>query len=268
MIHLNKTYLVGEVTVTKIEEVRLNGAAPSFMYPAWEPEELEPNLPWLTPSNMDGATGNLIQSTHSWLVRTPHHTILVDTGTGNDKDRPQFPVCHQLKTPYLQRLVGGRWVPTFPNARHVFSKAEEDYYGSEASHNEVNVPSRSVFEDSVLPIIESGQAERISNDGGDYLDHFTFHPTKGHSIGHMSIELRSKGHSALFTGDVMHHPLQVRRPDWNSVFCEWQEEARASRRWVLEQAAERRLLLLTPHFAETSAGYVAHQGERFAWHYE
>ncbi|KML57020.1 beta-lactamase [Burkholderia cepacia] len=297
MMHTNKIYRLGDVTVTKIEEVRLNGASPSFLYPAWEPEELGRNLPWLTPSNMDATTGNLIQSIHSWLVRTPHHTILIDTGTGNYKERPQFQVCHQLKTPYLQRLVAagvrpedvdyvlhthlhvdhcgwntrlvdGRWVPTFPNARHVFSKAEEDYYSSPASHNEVNVPSRGVFEDSVLPIIESGQVERIPNDGGDYLDHFRFHSTKGHSIGHMSIELRSNGHIALFTGDVMHHPLQVWRPDWNSVFCEWQDDARASRRWVLEEAAERRQLLFTPHFAETSAGYVTRQDDRFAWHYE
>ena len=285
------------MTVTKIEEMRLNVAPPSFLYPGWEPEELEPNLHWLTPSNMDAATGNLIQSIHTWLIRTRHHTILVDTGSGNDKERPKNPIFHRLNTPYLQRLaaagvrpeevdyvlhthlhvdhcgwntrlVDGRWVPTFPNARHVFAKAEEDYYSDPASHNEVNVPSLGVFEDSVAPIVATGQAERIGNDGGDYLDNFSFHPTKGHSIGHMSIELRSKGQRALFSGDVMHHPLQVVRPDWNSVFCEWQDEARASRRWALEHAAEHALLFFTPHFAETSAGYVTRQGDRFAWHYE
>src|SRR5699024_3871015 len=115
--------------------------------------------------------------------------------------------------------------------------AEEDYYSSPASHNEVNIPSLGVYEDSVRPIVEAGQAERIANEGGEYLDMFTFHPTKGHSIGHMSIELQSRGENALFCGDVMHHPLQLVRPDWNSVFCEWQDEARASRRWVLEQAS-------------------------------
>jgi glyoxylase-like metal-dependent hydrolase (beta-lactamase superfamily II) len=297
MPHTNKTYRIGDMTVTKIEEMRLNVAPPSFLYPGWEPEELEPNLHWLTPSNMDAATGNLIQSIHTWLIRTRHHTILVDTGSGNDKERPKNPIFHRLNTPYLQRLaaaevrpeevdyvlhthlhvdhcgwntrlVDGRWVPTFPNARHVFAKAEEDYYSDPASHNEVNVPSLGVFEDSVAPIVATGQAERIGNDGGDYLDNFSFHPTKGHSIGHMSIELRSKGQRALFSGDVMHHPLQVVRPDWNSVFCEWQDEARASRRWALEHAAEHALLFFTPHFAETSAGYVTRQGDRFAWHYE
>jgi len=166
------------------------------------------------------------------------------------------------------RLVGGRWVPTFPNARHVFARAEEDYYSSPASHNDVNVPSLGVFEDSVAPIIASGQVERIGDAGGAFLDHFVFRPSKGHSIGHMSIELRSGDEEALFSGDVMHHPLQVVRPDWNSVFCEWQDEARASRRWALEHAAERRLLFFTPHFAESSAGYVTRHGDRFDWRYE
>jgi glyoxylase-like metal-dependent hydrolase (beta-lactamase superfamily II) len=297
MIHPNKTYRLGDVTVTRIDEMRLSVATPAFLYPGWDPAELEPNLHWLTPRNMDEATGNLIQSVHTWLVRTRHHTILIDTASGNDKERPGNPIFHHLNTPYLQRLaaagvrpedvdyvlhthlhvdhcgwntrlVDGRWIPTFPNARHVFARAEEDYYSSPASHNEVNVPSFGVFEDSVAPIVAAGQAERVDNEGGEYLDNFTFRPTKGHSIGHMSIELRSSGQQALFTGDVMHHPLQVVRPDWNSVFCEWQDDARVSRRWVLEQGAERNLLLFTPHFAETSAGYVTRQGDRFAWRYE
>lgn len=297
MYHTNKIYRVGDITVTKIEEMRLNVAPPSFLYPDWNPEVLEPNLHWLTPSNLDARTGYLVQSVHSWLVRTPRHTILIDTGSGNDKARPRNLIFHQLSNPYLERLaaagvrpedvdfvlhthlhvdhvgwntrlIDGRWVPTFPNARHVFSQAEEDYYGSAASHNDVNVPSLGVYEDSVAPIIESGQAERIANEGGEYLDNFVFHPTRGHSIGHMSIELRSGNARAMFSGDVMHHPLQVIYPEWNSVFCEWQDAARQSRLRVLEQAAEHDLLLFTPHFAESSAGYVSRCGAGFSWRYE
>jgi len=297
MFHPNRIYQIGDVTVTKIEEMRLNVAPPSFMYPNWNQEELAPNWPWLTPSNMDATTGNLIQSIHAWLVQTKHHTILIDTGSGNDKERPQNPIFHHLNNPFLQRLaaagvtpsdvdfvlhthlhvdhvgwntqlVNGQWVATFPNARHVFSKAEEDYYSSPESHNEVNVPSLGVYEDSVAPIIANGQAERIGNDGGEYLDNFIFRPTKGHSIGHMSIELRSNDKLALFSGDVMHHPLQVVHPEWNSVFCEWQVEALTSRRWILEHAAEHKLPLFTPHFAETSVGYVTRSGDQFQWRYE
>ncbi len=297
MPHMNKTYRIGEVTVTRIDEMRLNTSAPSFLYPDWTPAEQASNEYWLTPANMEAGSKNLVQSIHSWLVRTPQHTILIDTGAGNAKARPRNPIFNNLATPYLQRLasagvrpedvdyvlhthlhvdhvgwntqfIHGRWIPTFPNARHVFSQSEEDYYSSTESHNEVNIPSFGVFEDSVAPIIASGQAERISHEGGAFLDNFVFCPTKGHSIGHMSIELHSRGQSALFTGDVMNHPLQVAHPDWNTVFCEWQDEARISRRRVLEKGAEQHLLLFTSHFAQTSAGYVSRQGDRFVWQYE
>lgn len=77
-----------------------------------------------------------------------------------------------------------------------------------------------------------------------------------------------KGEEALFSGDVMHHPLQIVRPDWNSVFCEWHDEARASRRWALEHAAERNMLFFTSHFAERSAGRVGRIGDHFTWTYE
>ncbi|KEA52983.1 beta-lactamase [Mangrovibacter sp. MFB070] len=297
MTHINKTYQVGDITVTRIDEMRLNTSAVSFLYPDSTQAEAEENAWWLTPADMDATNHNLVQSIHSWLVRTPHHTILIDTGAGNTKPRPRNPIFDNLNTPYLHRLaaagvrpqdvdyvlhthlhvdhvgwntqwVDGRWQPTFPNARHVFSQAEEDYYGSPESHNEVNTPSFGVFEDSVAPIIAAGQAERIGNDGGTFLDNFEFHPTRGHSIGHMSIELSSRGQSALFTGDVMNHQLQVVYPHWNTVFCEWQDDARISRRRVLEQSAEQHLLLFTSHFAQTSAGYVSRLGDGFTWHYE
>lgn len=296
LVHANTVYRVGDVTVTKIDELHLDVATPNFLYPAWEPEELARNDSWLVQGNIDARKEHFLQSIHTWLVRTKHHTILVDTGTGNDKERPLNPIFHRLKTPYLERLaaagvrpedvdyvlithlhvdhcgwntrlVDGRYVPTFPNARYVFPKVEEDYYGSPASHNEVNIPSRGVFEDSVAPIVAAGLAERIGDDGGEYLDNFVFRPSKGHSIGHMSISLRSAGEEAIFSGDVMHHPMQVYRPDWNSVFCEWHDDARASRRWALEHAAERKLLFFTPHFAGTSAGHVKRTGDKFSWEY-
>jgi hypothetical protein len=45
---------------------------------------------------------------------------------------------------------------------------------------------------------------------------------------HMAIEIRSRGQTASFSGDVMHSPLQVYRPQWNSTFCLDQPQARAS----------------------------------------
>jgi glyoxylase-like metal-dependent hydrolase (beta-lactamase superfamily II) len=297
MQHIEKIYRVGDVTVTRVAEQVLDFATPEFLYPTWEPEELERNAARLAPGDMDQSREHLMLRIHTWLVRTKDHTILVDTGSGNDKERPQNPVFHHQRLPYLERLaaagvqpedvdyvllthlhvdhcgfnttlVDGRWVPTFPNARYVFNGKEEEYYSSPASHNEVNIPSLGTYEDSVAPIVEAGLAERIGENGGRFLENFVWRPTPGHSIGHMSLSLVSEGEEALFAGDLLHHPMQVYRPDWNSVFCEFHDQARASRRWALEHAADSGLLVFTTHLPESSAGRVTRDRTGFSWSYE
>lgn len=107
----------------------------------------------------------------------------------------------------------------------------------------------------------------IGPEGGEILDGIKFIPSPGHSIGQMSISLTLRGEEALFAVDVMHHPIQVYRPEWNSCFCEFAEQARKSRLWALEYAADRNALYFSTHFANTSAGYVTRDGDGFSWRY-
>ena len=54
------------------------------------------------------------------------------------------------------KLVDGKWVPTFPNARYLFGKSEYEYW-RDHSHE----PSQAaVFNDSVKPIMETGRTIR------------------------------------------------------------------------------------------------------------
>jgi glyoxylase-like metal-dependent hydrolase (beta-lactamase superfamily II) len=291
-----KTYRIGDVTIVKVHEQYLRNVPPSFLFPTAPPKDFEVIAQSLDRSDLEDDRQNLVLSIHTWLVRTPHHVILLDTGAGNDKERPRNPFFHRLNGPYLANLAAagvrpedvdfvfnthlhvdhvgwsttlhdGKWRPTFPKAKYVFPRAEEEYYSSPASHNEVNIPSLGVFEDSVLPIIEAGLAERIGPQGETYLDNFEFVPTKGHSIGHMSIRLASKGQEAIFGGDVMHHPVQVQRPEWNTVFCEFGEEALRARRQVLEEVAVKRTLYFATHFPGSSVGYVEREAMRLSWTY-
>jgi glyoxylase-like metal-dependent hydrolase (beta-lactamase superfamily II) len=256
----------------------------------------------------------LRQSIHVWLVRTPTRVILVDTGAGNDKDRPNAPSLNHLNGPFLDRLeaagvrpeevdlvllthlhidhvgwntrnVDGRWVPTFPSARYVFSGRERAYLaalsaadGSDAAiRAEAKLGPRpdplvpgiyeGVYEDSVLPVIDAGLAQEIVVDGTEAVEGFSFIPNPGHTIDHACIRFRSRGEQALFWGDVMHHPLQFVRPDWNSVFYEFPDAARKARRWAMNHAAETKALVFTTHFAESSAGRVSRVGDRLTWHF-
>ena len=290
-----KTHRIGDVTITKVEEQQLENVPVSFLYPKKGAAERIAADPGLR-DDVDDGSKTLRLSIHTWMVRTPDHLILVDTCSGNDKERPRNPIFHRQSIPFTERLreagVGpddvdfvfnthlhvdhsgwntrledGKWVPTFPNARYVFPRAECDYYASPASHNEANIPSSGVYEDSIAPVLEAGLVDFIEPAGGRFLDLFEFIPTPGHSIGHMSIAVTSRGETAIFGGDVLHSPVQVRHPDLNTVFCEFDDRALASRQSMLTRLAESRALFLATHFPASSAGYVVRTQDGFSWTY-
>jgi glyoxylase-like metal-dependent hydrolase (beta-lactamase superfamily II) len=308
MQHLNKTYQIGAATVTRIDEIPLPNVVPTALYPDLDPAALEQYGRFLTDGSYDRRAGMLTESIHTWLVHFSGHTILVDTGVGNGKALPALPQFDHLDVPYLDRLLAagvqpeeidfvlmthvhmdhvgwntryedGRWVPTFPNAKYIFSRIEQRYNASLSGHKPApdlppltlgkpaRVPGSGVYDQSVAPIIESGLAKLIDVDGSEALDGMSFLPTPGHSVDHASIRLHSAGQEALFLGDVMHHPLQVYRPDLRSVYCEFPEASRASRQWILSYASENHALCFSSHFAESSAGYISRGTNGFQWQF-
>ncbi|NRB55990.1 MAG: MBL fold metallo-hydrolase [Salinicola sp.] len=218
-------------------------------------------------------------SIHSWIVRTPRRLIVIDTATGNDRDRGGNPLFDNLQTQYAERLsaagvdrhavdtvllthlhtdhVGwntywndGRWLPMFPNARYIFSAFELDRWQRDPAH-------ATILSDSIQPILDAGLAETIDPSAGTALDELlTYYPSPGHSPDHASIALMSQGEYALFGGDVMHHPVQTRYPHWNSTFCEDKPRAGTSRAWALDWCAEHDALYFSSHFAESSVGRI------------
>ncbi len=290
MVEQSTIYHVGDASITRVTEqhFQLKAAA---LFADFDPAVIQEHRAWLANGQIDATAENLLLNVNTWVVRVGGKVILVDTASGNHKDRPFSALFHQLNTPYLERLAragvtpeevdfvllthlhvdhvgwntrldNGRWVPTFPNARYVFSRAERQFFDTPAGESR-----RMVFNDSVLPVIVAGLAEEIGPQGGDYLPGIRFHPTAGHSAGHMSIEIESAGAHALFSGDVWHHPIQVYRPAWSSVFCADKAYANVSRRWVLDRAVETGAMVFTPHFAGTSAGVVAQDNGDFTWRF-
>lgn len=291
-VAMNLNHSIGDIFITRVTEQVGPGFAPDFLYPDWDPAVLERHRDLLVPDCFSEAESRFIASIHTWVVRTRHHTMLIDSCAGNGKHRPSVPRFHQLDLPFLDRLAAagvapeqvdfvlcthlhadhcgwntrlldGRWVPTFPNARYVFSKAEQDHWSGPAGHEGFNA---GVYDDSVLPVVESGQALVIDG-AAEVGDGLLFHPTPGHSPGHVAIRLLSAGQEAVFSGDIMHQPVQVLRPDWNSRFCSDPHAARASRRWLLDHAAEQRATVFTAHFARSSAGHVRRRGDQLDWEF-
>lgn len=246
---------------------------------------------WRAAHGFDLATGNLVTSIHSWVVRTRHHNILIDTCNGNDKDRggsfghmqqinwldrlaatglhPEdvnFVMCTHLHTDHVgwnTRLIDGRWVPTFPNAKYVFSRKEYEHWHPDIGGSTF-FGQGVAFVDSVLPCVEAGQAE-IVEDGYTVDDAVTLEPAPGHTPGTCVVRASSAGMGGIFAGDCLHSPLQVIYPDVNSLACEIPAQARATRRRLLADCAENGHLLLPAHFPAPFAGRVRANGDAFEY---
>ena len=210
---------VGKVKITKVVELETVGST-RFILPLASNEEIQ-KLPWLIP-HFATEEGRLKMSIHSLVVETPTHRIVVDTGLGNDKQGRNVPTWNNRNDPFLEKmtaagfppdsidtvlcthlhvdhvgwntkLVGGKWVPTFANARYVFGKTEYEYWRDHT----VEPAHVAVFNDSVKPIMDAGKAELIASDA-KLTDEISMIPTPGHSPGHMSIhdQVRRRGRPA------------------------------------------------------------------------
>ena len=94
-------------------------------------------------------------------------------------------------------------------------------------------------------------------------DEVTLEPTLGHTPGHVSVRIRSKGEEALITGDFIHHPCQLARPDWASAADYDADASTATRQRVFGALEGAPVLVIGTHFAAPTAGHVVRDGA--AW---
>jgi glyoxylase-like metal-dependent hydrolase (beta-lactamase superfamily II) len=261
------------------------------MFPNFDRDVAERHLAELGPLVYDAASNRLVITYQTFVVRTPRHTILVDTCTGEDKgyaapmDFPKQPwldgfralglrfedidyvFCTHLHIDHCgwnTQLVSGRWVPTFPRAKYIFHKRE--YAAWEAADARGESPPGTVWRTNCRPIVEAGQALLVDDDYA--LDDTAWlTPTPGHSPCHCCVNIRSGGMRAVVTGDMMHHALQCREPDWSTVFCWDKAMAARSRRQFLSDVADTDTLILPVHFPAPTAGRVEADGDRFRYRF-
>lgn len=275
---------IGDVTVTKIIEIEVTGGS-RFILPDATPDSVRA-IPWLVPHFAD-ETGRLRMSIHSLVVETPTQRIVVDTCLGNDKQHRRVPtwndrqgrfladladagfpresidtvLCTHLHVDHVgwnTMLVGNKWLPTFPNARYLFGRIEHEHWISDQSREDMP----HVIADSVTPIMEAGLADLVETDHR-ITPEVSLVPTLGHSPGHCSVRIASKGEEALITGDFAHHPCQMARLDWASTADFDKPAAAATRRRMFALLAGTPTLVIGTHFAGATAGRVVRDGDAY-----
>jgi glyoxylase-like metal-dependent hydrolase (beta-lactamase superfamily II) len=286
------TIKLGDVTVTRIEEMHGPIMPARDFFPDLPEQAWRENRDLLVPDHL-GADDDMVHTAmQTWLLRSDDRTILIDTGVGNDKNRPAVAAWNRLQLDYLgrlaeagvrpedvdvvvnthlhldhigwnTRLVDGNWVPTFPNATYLMPSVDFHYW------NPVNNPAiaggvnEHAFEDSVAPVHAAGQVHLW--EGSHAIDaNLRLEDAPGHTPGSSVVKLQSGGDKALFAADIMHTPLQVTYPAYSSCFCENVTAARATRRALLGWAADANALVLPAHFSGQSALEIERGGDSFA----
>jgi len=163
------------------------------------------------------------------------------------------------------QLVGGRWVPTFPNARYLFAQQEWEHW--RVAELRAGCTTDPYFEDSLLPVMEGGQAELVATDYS-FDDNVWIEPWPGHTPGHVCVVVRSPQATVVLSGDIMHTALQCAEPQLNSCFCVDVEMARATRRRFLETFADSPVMIIPAHFPTPTAGWIRSHDGSFRFHFD
>jgi glyoxylase-like metal-dependent hydrolase (beta-lactamase superfamily II) len=279
------TFQAADLTVHRIVELNAPFEHALKILPGLTPALLEENRDWLRGDSL-GPDDIFILCYQSYVVRTPHHIILVDSCLGNDKPRPRpewhmrsdqtymralasaglsvsdidFVMCTHMHGDHVgwnTRKANGEWVPTFPNARYVFSARE--LAAVEAAHKQRENP---VYLDSVLPIVRAGRAELVA-DQHEIGDHVRVLPTPGHTAGHVSFCFGKARDEVVMTGDLIHVPLQARYPELSFFADQNPAQAAGTRRTFLERYCDAPTLCCTSHFPPPSAGRIRRWADGF-----
>jgi len=274
---------IGEVSITRVIE----SEAPwdgTLLLPEATAANVRKERDWLHPTFTDDA-GLLRMSIHAFVIESRGKRIVVDTCIGNDKERP-IPEWNRKQWPFLANLEqagypresvdlvlcthlhvdhvgwntmlrGGRWVPTFPNATYLIGGTEWDFF-STAEEPFLKGP----VDDSVRPVVAAGMSQLV-DDAHRLTDEVWLESTPGHTPGHFSVRISSRGEEAVITGDLMHHPILCRYPEWDNKFDYDGPIAKKTRRAFCERYADSAVLVLGTHFATPSAGRIRKQDDAY-----
>jgi glyoxylase-like metal-dependent hydrolase (beta-lactamase superfamily II) len=274
---------IGDVTIKRIIETE--GAwRGTWILPSATAENVRKEADWLCPV-FSTDEGKLNMSIHALVIETQGKSIIVDTCIGNDKVRSN-PAWNKLKLPFIEdlaktgyrpdqidyvvcthlhvdhvgwntKLENGNWVPTFSNARYILGGTEWDYWSKFDGAD-----MRDPVEDSVRPIVEQHKADLV-DPTHKITSEVWLEPTPGHTPGHMSVRISSKGKDAVITGDLMHHPIQCKYPEWDDGFDSDGAQAKKTRRAFCDKYADSGVLVFGTHFATPSAGKITRIGDSF-----
>lgn len=273
---------IGGARIRQLTELARWPFAAEDLFPNATVQQVEAAAKEFGSKYVDENTRELILAIHTYVVQLGGDTIVVDTGNGNGRERPHLLAHHMLQTAYLElmqaavdvrdvsvvinthlhpdhcgwntQLKDDVWSPTFPQATYVFAEAELatlEKIVTDGPDNGVEEDLVRMFDDSIRPVLDGSSYETFSGErvlaehDGTSVVAVT---SPGHTVGHTSIEVRSAEASAVMSGDIIHHPIQLTNPQLSQGGDSVPETARRTRTDLLARCAAEGLTLLPSHF--------------------
>lgn len=279
-----REWQIGDVRVIRIVEVAAYPADIGMLLSGAGPDIFAPYQDWLKPHFVTDE-GQMLMQWQAFAVQTPTRTMMIDTCIGNDR-KLYFDIFNDMQTSFLEdlkasgidpdvvdtvccthlhydhvgwntRLVDGKWVPTFPNARYLFDVTEYE----EIRHlQEIGDWHGNHLPEAIDPIVEAGLHEFISAPGYRVCDEIRMEHTPGHTAGHCAIYIESRGERAVITGDLIHHPIQFAMPDRHGSFDHDPALGAETRRRFVSRNADGAILVIGSHFSDPTAGWIVPDG--------
>lgn len=249
----------------------------TWRFPAYFFFHNVPEAVWRAQIDVD-AEGKIPVGHNYGLVDTGHALIVIDTGYGDDThggctghlleefDRSGYR-REQVNTVILTHghgdhikrntlLRNGQRKPTFPNARYYLARSDWDWFSGPG-----HVPEF----DEQLAILDKLHMLCLMEGETQLYPGISLLPTPGHTPGHTTVVIESDGQTALFLGDICHHPLHFSHPDWVSAFDTHPHITPQTRAWLFKLAVERDALLVCPHARSPGLGRLRKTGDGYAW---
>jgi glyoxylase-like metal-dependent hydrolase (beta-lactamase superfamily II) len=221
------------------------------------------------------------------LVRTPRHTVLIDTGVGNKMppklvdiyaiDRTRN-IDHALAEAGLTAddithvvathlhfdhfggsttRVGDTVVPTFRNARYLIRR--DEWHDATHPHDRNRA---SYLPDDFLPLAAAGVIDFVEDDG-EVLPGISVWRTGGHCLQHQWVKVHSGGRTAAFVADLIPTTAHLDAP-WIMGYDLYPMDTFYYKQRFLQEAIDGEYVVFFEHDPSIPAGIIREKdGRRF-----